>query len=357
MKTRTRNILLTAGVALVILLGISWWFWSMMGQPMYQPGALKNETVTAPEQTVDTAYWNMEEDIRLFHFYEGKGPNILTLHGGPGIPWDKPPAGFSLLADQHRLHYYHQRGSGRSSRPFDRFAATGYYKNLVTLESTLGIEAQLKDIERVRQVLGDDQIILMGHSFGAFLAALYAAEYPDKVKALVLISPADLMKFPPEHGDLFATVRKELPESLVPEFDAWQKQYLDFSGIFKKSESELQELNSEFAKYYEAALKARGLDLPKVPDAPELTGGWMVHAQYFSMGKQHDYSDALKGVQVPVLIIHGALDLQPEAASRAYAEMFPNAQFEKIANAGHFVFYEQPDTFATVVRRFLNGLD
>jgi len=74
--------------------------------------------------------------------------------------------------------------------------------------------------------------------------------------------------------------------------------------------------------------------LQQVYNMPEQgrPGGWMVWAQYVSMGQRHDYSKALADVNVPVLVIHGADDLQSEAASRLYADAFPNAEFVVIEN-------------------------
>jgi pimeloyl-ACP methyl ester carboxylesterase len=48
--------------------------------------------------------------------------------------------------------------------------------------------------------------------------------------------------------------------------------------------------------------------------------------------------------------------LQSEAASRQYADLFPNAQFLVLPNASHFAFAEQPDAFAQVVGDFLKKL-
>ena len=87
---------------------------------------------------------------------------------------------------------------------------------------------------------------------------------------------------------------------------------------------------------------------------PTNNGGWMVQAMFFSMGMKHDYRAALKSVNVPVLVIHGEKDLQPEKASRMYADLFPNSQFRVIPNAGHFSFNDQPDTFAQMVSEFLS---
>lgn len=81
-------------------------------------------------------------------------------------------------------------------------------------------------------------------------------------------------------------------------------------------------------------------------------GGWMVHAMYFSMGRQHDYRDALKRITAPMLAIHGAKDLQPEQASRGCADAIPSAKFALLSNVGHFPFSDQPDAFAAAVGRF-----
>jgi proline iminopeptidase len=82
----------------------------------------------------------------------------------------------------------------------------------------------------------------------------------------------------------------------------------------------------------------------------------MVQAIYFSMGTRHDYRAALKPVTAPVLVIHGEKDLQPEKASRMYADLFPNSQFRVIPNAGHFSYSDQPEAFAQVVGEFLGKL-
>ena len=77
---------------------------------------------------------------------------------------------------------------------------------------------------------------------------------------------------------------------------------------------------------------------------------------YLSMGTRHDYRAALSQVQAPVLVIHGAQDLQTEAASRVYADAFANSQFQVIDNATHFPFNERPQEFAAILGQFLETL-
>jgi proline iminopeptidase len=219
------------------------------------------------------------------------------------------------------------------------------------LDRTLGIGAQLADIERIRHILGDEKLIIIGHSFGGFLASLYAAEFPEQVEALILIAPADVLVMPQKDGELFDAVRDRLPADMQEEYAAFLDDYLDFKNLFSKSEDDLVALNQDFGKFYTAVT-----DSPSIPEQGK-PGGWMPFAVFMSMGRRHDYRDALKDVRTPVLVIHGTDDIQTEDASRAYVDAFPDAQFQVIQNAGHFPFLEQPEEFAVVVDQFLGELD
>jgi proline iminopeptidase len=306
-----------------------------------------------PAQLGDQSYWQVENDIKLYHFAEGSGENVLIVHGGPGYPIRKPWAGLKPLAGSYKFNYYDQRGCGKSTRPIDRFSSPNFYANMKTLDKTLGLGAQIADLERIRQILGEEKLVLIGHSFGGFLASLYVAEFPERVKALVLVAPANVLVMPSEEGDLFDQVGNLLPANLKNDYTDFRKRYFDFSHIFTKSEADLVALNGEFPKYYGAALRARNLTPPAAGGVNE-NGGWMVYAMYMSMGKRHDYRQALRSVKAPVLVAHGELDLQPEKASRLYAECFPNSSFEVIKGAGHFMYDDQPQAFAQIVERFFS---
>ncbi|MBM3130037.1 MAG: alpha/beta hydrolase [Chloroflexi bacterium] len=351
-----KAILLVVAVLLVVIIGGGVWLWNAMQQPLYEPGMVRAERnlrapLAPPAQSAKQDFWNVESDIQLYHFADGAGANVLVVHGGPGFPFAQPLPSLKALTTNYKFHYYDQRGSGKSSRPIDKFASSNFYENMQMLDKTLGLGAQIADIERVRRILGDDKIILVGHSFGGFIASLYAAEFPERVRALILIAPAEVLVMPPESGGLFEQVKPLLPDAMKPEYDAYLKRYLDYGAIFSKSDAELAALNAEFARYYAIAAQRKGWNVSM--DNPVSAGGWMVHAMYFSMGLRHDYRAALKAVSAPVLVIHGDKDLQSEKASRIYADVFPNAEFRVIANAGHFVFNDQPEAFARVVVEFL----
>lgn len=340
-------------------------FRQMMSKPMYRPGMVRQgktllEPLEPPNPPADSDWWQMSDDIKLHHFSEGGGRNVVIVHGGPGYPYRRPWPGLESLSSDFRFHYFDQRGCGLSTRPFDRFEGKNRWQNIQQLERKLGIGAQIADLERIRRILGDQKLILIGSSFGGLLATFYAAEFPERVETLILVAPADLLVMPPPSGGLFEQVRQRLPANMQTEYEEYLEEYFDFSGMFEKSEAEVAAINHRFTTFYEQVYQSGAISRDEssetelIPEQGE-AGGWMVQAQYFSLGKRHDYREAVKVVEAPVLVIHGAGDLQSVSASKRYAKEFPNSEFILIEEAGHFVFQEQPKAFAKVVGSWLKN--
>ncbi len=261
MKSWKKILAIVAGSVLALALAAGGLFWYWMEQPMYTPGMVRaGQNLRAPlapaEPLPDGRFWKVEPDLQLYHFAVGNGRNVLIVHGGPGLPYTHAWPGLEPLAQSFRFHYYDQRGCGQSTRPFDRWTSTNYYENLTTLERTLGLGAQIADIERIRRTLGDEKVILIGHSWGGFLASLYAAEFPERVQALVLISPADMLVMPQPDGGLYEEVRRRLPTNLQSEYAAYLDAYFNFQNLFSKDETSLAESNARFGKYYAAVSQA-----------------------------------------------------------------------------------------------------
>jgi len=346
-------------VALAVITGGLFWYFT--NQPLYKPGMVREgknlrAPLTPPEQPDDAHRWAVEEDIQLYHFSAGEGRNILMIHGGPGYPDREPWPGLEPLTEQYTFHYYDQRGSGNSTRPIDTLSSDNFYQNMKTVDQALGLGPQLADIERIRRILGEEKLILIGHSFGGFLASLYAAEFPQHVEGLVLLAPANMLVMPQEDSGVFEAVRERLPEEMRPEYDAFMDDYLNFNDVFSKSEEEMVEMNQELSRYFTAAVDAETMEVKTVDQARP--AGWGVQAIYLSMGKRHDYRAALQAVEAPVLIMQGTEDaFQLESASRMYTDAFPNAELRLVEGAGHFPFYNHPDAFAQIVDEFLSELE
>lgn len=359
MKKILKRLLIGVGIILVVIaIAVGYMFWKM-GQPIYIFGSVNaaenlRSPLDPPEQS-DSTVWRVETDITLHYDVYGNGKPVLIVHGGPGIPYANAWKGLEPLEEQYAFYYYHQRGAGKSTRPIDRFESKNYPKNVAELEQTLGIGAQIADIERIRRILGEEKLLLIGHSFGGFVAALYAAEFPDSVEKLILVAPAGMLTPPQKGNNFFDEVRVRLPEADHTKYDDLMKEYFNFGNIFSKTDSDLVELHVQVGYFL---LKGMGYDYSNM-NPPATPGGWSVFAVYFSTGKSPDYRDAVGHITVPTLIIHGDDDDIALNGSQQYEEYIPNAKFvsigcsDKSTISGHFIFDDCPEQFAAAVMRFL----
>ena len=106
-------------------------------------------------------------DAPLYWCTYGKpgAPRLLVLHGGPGAHHDYLLPQMLALADVgagYELLFYDQRGGGRSK--------TGENRQPITWET------QTRDLAAVISEFGMVSPIIVGYSWGALLAMLYAAE-------------------------------------------------------------------------------------------------------------------------------------------------------------------------------------
>lgn len=130
--------------------------------------------------------------VRLFVDVEGPGfvpdgprlrekPTLVLLHGGPGYDHSGFKPAFSALADIAQIVYVDHRGHGRSDR---RPAA----------EWTLDTWAD--DVVRLCDALGIERPIVLGQSFGGFVAQRYLARHPGHAAKVVLSSTSPHMALP-----------------------------------------------------------------------------------------------------------------------------------------------------------------
>ncbi|KAI2464410.1 alpha/beta-hydrolase [Annulohypoxylon bovei var. microspora] len=114
----------------------------------------------------------LRDSVKLFYEREGKNGSrtILFIHGLGGTTNSYQPLVSDLLDfDLVRFDY---AGHGRSSVP-----------------SSSSIESYVADGEAIINHLGLNDMIVVGHSFGALISLHLAAKHPDKVKGVVAIGP------------------------------------------------------------------------------------------------------------------------------------------------------------------------
>src|SRR5215831_17955017 len=139
---------------------------------------------TPSAASISSSEYVSAEGAKLYLLTRGanrRAPVLLWLHGGPGGA-ERPLFRYfnSELETHFVVVYWDQRGAGRS---FDPKADP---HRLTTAQHVADLDAV---VDHLRQSLGQDKIILVGHSWGAALGLLYAQAHPDKVSAFIGVNP------------------------------------------------------------------------------------------------------------------------------------------------------------------------
>ncbi|MEU4694657.1 alpha/beta hydrolase [Actinoplanes sp. NPDC023714] len=281
-------------------------------------------------------------------------PPLIVLAGGAARHPDYL-GDLGGLAGSRRLVVPHLRGVGES--PAGQAKAGSYWR-------------QATDLEHLREHLGLDRIALAGHSAGTRLTTAYAAQFPDRLERLILITPpaTHLVSTAPDANALIARrIQKQAPnEAAAAEAEAAR----DEAQAKEAAVAEAKAAHDEAAAFETAvAASRRGPDLTSEDAfnawharcAPlgyaawteterqhATIGRWSLPAAqaYFTINPPQDFAERLKKVTTPVRIIAGAQDcLTGLAPVLALSDLFPNGETVVIENCGHYPWVEQPEQF------------
>lgn len=243
-------------------------------------------------------------------------PPLLVAHGGPGEAHDVLRPHFDCLAsDRRRVVYWDQRGGGAS----------------VLLD---GVDPgswgdHVADLEAVRRHLAVERVDVLGFSWGALLALLYALEHPARVGRLVLVSPPAMAATGPGSAGARGP-RVEAATAIGSD-----------TG---------EALRARFLARVAPALfdPSRALALTPVEAREDVAD-----AVWRSLGR-YDLRPRLPSLRaVPALVVYGAED--PVGAVGAVdAVEGVGATRLTVARCGHAPFVEAPSVFFGCVRGFLD---
>lgn len=269
------------------------------------------------------------EQGQLKYHQLGKGKQtIVLLGGGPGFSsWNLEPIQ-QMLAPHYRVLLMDMRGIGENKQP----VASG--------EKLL--KQWVKDLEQLRQHSGSDSWTLIGHSWGALMAQLYAEQYPKRTEQLILLNPVD-----PQTDSLKNLVerieQKRLANTPTPDpFDesAWQ-QKIETSDTQKLTQRQLnQALPSYFYDYQQGVNYSKQFSTQDF-ELPINLGIWQAYQQ------QPIRPQALKqlSLQFPLFIIGCEDDLLSPENIANYRKILPNIPHKQLAQCSHFPWVEQPKAF------------
>jgi pimeloyl-ACP methyl ester carboxylesterase len=138
----------------------------------------------------------------------GQGPAIVLIPGWTMSAADWRDAGYiDSLATSHRVLAVDPLGNGLSDKPHEPEA--------------YGWPAVAADVVAVMDATGVDRATVWGYSRGAALAGAVAAEFPDRVAALILTGGGDLTSAVPENRPPDAMTKAMLQGDFGPLWDKY----------------------------------------------------------------------------------------------------------------------------------------
>jgi len=268
---------------------------------------------------VDLAYWAYGKP-------HANVTPVFAVNGGPGLShiYMVQNDAWLRISAHRQVIFYDQRGEGASP--------------LINPNASQSIDAQVADLDAIRDHLHFDKIDLCGDSFGGLLVIAYAAAHPEHVHKLIISDGLPSRKaivhlFPqvyPDKMEQFAAA--ESASHATPEEKAQQSLIDHFRMLF----------------YDEAKLDHYLANVHDIGFSPAT--GAAVNKAIADL----DYTPALAKFNFPTLVITGRFDMNvaPLTAWRMY-KAIPGAKFEVFEKSGHLPSYEEPDKYVSVVDNFL----
>jgi pimeloyl-ACP methyl ester carboxylesterase len=252
--------------------------------------------------------------MSIAHHVVGSGPRtVLLTHGWFGSADGWGPFVDDLDGETARWVFTDVRGFGQRRGE----------------QGDQSLEESARDLLAVADELGADRFTLVGHSMGGAVVQRALSLAPERVEAMVGISPVGALPTPFDEAGrgLFWGAA----ESRDNRFGI-----IDFTTGNRNTPLFVNRIVDWSLAHSDVDAFARVLD------------AWA----------GADFADEVRGSELPVLVAVGEHDpaLGVETVTQTWLPLYPNARLEVVANAGHYPMFEAPVHLATLVNGFVAEL-
>ncbi len=270
----------------------------------------RGEIATARQRVLEGSQLLVTESGGIEYAVEGEGPAVLLIHGAGG--------GY----DQGMLIGKKALGDGFTYISVSRF---GYLRSPFIKDSTVEDQAALY-VELLNH-LGVDEVVVVGASAGGPSALQFAHDYPDRCRALVLLSAVSMFM-----GD-------EIPIS-TRVINTIQRSDFVFWGVLKMFRTQFSEmvgipqnlydaLSPEDKKYADDMLNFMNPISPRRP-------GNIHEAQIRPLSEE-----AMSRITVPTIVIHARDDFLVTYDHAEYVNQnIKNSELVSFESGGHALIAE-----------------
>jgi proline iminopeptidase len=278
----------------------------------------------APEATPQQTFTANTSDGTIAGSVQGTGAPLLLLHGGPAM------SDYMELLDPElagwRSVRYQQRGLAPS-------AAGGPFT----------VERHVADAVAVLDELGIDQAVVLGHSWGGYLALNLALAHPDRVAGLVIVDGLGAV----DDGGV-AEMGQNLGNRLLP---SAVEPYAEISARLATPEPAdadmLESLRLLWPGYFADPPSAPGLP-PFMRVSIQAYAGTFASVAELQAG---GLTERLGAVRAPAVFLLGEKSPMPVSQGERTAALLPRGEVRVIPAAGHLPWHEQPGCVAAALAR------
>jgi pimeloyl-ACP methyl ester carboxylesterase len=252
-------------------------------------------------------------DVAIEVNERGSGRPLLLLHPGyPSGRTDVSSAVVEQLAQSFRVICPTHPGFGRADAP----------KWMTTVDDLAYLYLELLDVMEL------EDVVLVGSSFGGWIAAEIAVKSTSVLSHLVLVDPVGIKVSDRETRDIediYAVVDQGLAELA----------YVDTSVGLIKSRDLTRDLTDDEILFLARSREATA------------RYGWSPYLHDPKLRRR------LRRIDVPSLVLWGTEDRVVNADyAKTFASSMSNGQFAEVPGAGHFPVEEAPTEVARLVREF-----
>jgi proline iminopeptidase len=261
----------------------------------------------------------------LHYEVDGEGRPCLVLHGGLGVDHTLYRRTLGPLSPPLQLIYLDHRCNGRSGRP--------------PIE-TLTMEQLADDAVGLADHLGIDRFLVLGHSYGGFIAQELALRHVDRVEGLLLLDTTP--------GQLGTGESSDETEQGPP----MPAEVVEILSTLPATDAEFENSWPQILPWYlhrRDATEVHALLDGTVFHVAAMARGFEVLASWSSV-------DRLSSITCPTLLVAGRHDLFtsfPQA--HRIARRLPDADVVVFEHSGHFPWLDEPNEFFPAVRDWLSA--
>lgn len=274
------------------------------------------------------------DDVHTLYWEESGNPEgqpVLFLHGGPGGGTSPTHRRFFDPA-HYRIVLFDQRGAGKST-------PLGEYRQNTTA-------LLIADIERLREMLGIEQWLVFGGSWGSTLALAYGEAFPDRclgfvLRGIFLCTKAEVDWFVNGMKYFYPEVHQQFA-NLIPAEERGNLLQAYVRRLFCDDAKQVREAARTWSRYEGSCLflEPQAQAIEDFESDEVSMGIGRLEAHYMANGAFMEEDQLIKNIHkirhLPAVIVQGRYDVicPPVSAYRLH-QAWPSAKLHMIKDAGH----------------------